>query len=117
MPTEFVAELQGTLKIDQRSRPPVAESGARQRLGGRLHGEPARPLIDHRQAHARAGDRRADRDARIVEAGADLDPSVAVQARTSRTRPRSVIMPVNIPMSQSTLCIEPAHRRRPRRLL
>src|SRR5512132_2113790 len=61
MPAQLVAELQRALEIYRRSRPPFAEGGARQRLDGRGDGEPARPLVDHRQTHARAGDGLADR--------------------------------------------------------
>ena len=76
MPTEFVAELQARSRLTSvpgRQSPRVVHDSVSADTCAANQPGPLSITVKH----ARAGDRRADRDARIVEAGADLDPSVA----------------------------------------
>src|SRR5512132_2302196 len=80
MPAQLVADPESALEIHRRTRPPFTEGGAPQRRRRGMDGKPAGFFVDHRQAHARAGDRRADRDGVVVETAGDLDAGVAVVA-------------------------------------
>src|SRR5262249_2995168 len=75
MAAEFVTELERALEIDRPTRAPLAQRSDREGLGRGFDGEPARPLVHHRQATAIAGDRGAERDAAGVVAGGEGEAS------------------------------------------
>src|SRR3569832_640003 len=60
---EFVADLERAFEIDARAVPPAPDAGDAQSLVGRVDREPGAAIllarVDHGQADARAGDRRA----------------------------------------------------------
>src|SRR5690606_22910074 len=77
MPAKLVAQLERAFEVERAALIPVTLRGARERLRGDVDGEPARPLVDHCQAHARAGDRCAEIDRVGVVSGRDPRAQVA----------------------------------------
>jgi hypothetical protein len=77
MAAKLVAHLQRAFQVETEALVPLALSSTRERLGRDVDGEPARALVDHRQAHTRTGDRSAEIYRRGVIAGGDAHPQVA----------------------------------------
>ena len=59
--------LSARSRLMRRADAPIAEGGARQRLGRGLHREPVGALLDDGEADAGAGDRRAEREIAEIE--------------------------------------------------
>lgn len=75
---QLVADFQRPFQVDPRSGVPGAESRLRQGLARGLDHEPARPLLDHRQADAAMGNGGADRNRLRIEGGLDGEAGVAL---------------------------------------
>src|SRR5829696_1285080 len=80
MAAQLIAELERQFEVDPAAELPVAEMGLGQAFARNLDGEPGGPLLDHRQAAARTGDRGADRDRRHVVPRAHHEAAVAAVA-------------------------------------
>src|SRR5262245_29654822 len=83
MATQLIAELERQFEVEPAALPPVAEVGLGQTLAGNFHREPVLALVDHGQATARAGNRRANGDRRHVVPGADNEAAVSRLAARS----------------------------------
>ncbi len=78
MAAQLVADPQRPLQVQPRALGPQARRGLRHRFAADIDREPVLALVDHRQAGARAGDRRAEVDAVHVVVAADGQAQVAL---------------------------------------
>jgi hypothetical protein len=95
VPAKLVAHLERAFEVQPRARLPLARRRPRPGFGRDVDVEPVRSLVDHRQAHARTGDGRAERDAAHVVSAANAQPQVAPRLAAAIS-PMSVTIPVNI---------------------